>query len=35
MLRLGVLGESSGGRTIVGGEIQDRLLCLVVGKMVY
>jgi hypothetical protein len=28
ILRLGVLGRSSGGRTIVGGEVQDMLLCL-------
>jgi hypothetical protein len=34
VLRLGVLGGSSGGRTIVVGEVQNTLLCLVVGEMV-
>jgi hypothetical protein len=31
VLRLGVLGGRSGGRTMVGGKGQDTLLCLVVG----
>jgi hypothetical protein len=34
-LRLGVLGGISGRRTMVGGEVQDTLLCLVVGVMVF
>jgi hypothetical protein len=35
VLRLGVLGGSSGARTMVGGEVQDTLLCLVVGEVVF
>jgi hypothetical protein len=35
VLRLGVLGTSSGGKTVVGGEVQDTLLCLVVAEMVF
>jgi hypothetical protein len=35
VLRLGGLGRSSGGRMMVGGEVQDPLLCLVVGKVVF
>jgi hypothetical protein len=35
VMRLGVLGGSSGGRTMVGGEVQDMLLCLVVGEVVF
>jgi hypothetical protein len=35
VLRLRILGGSSGRRTMVGGEVQDMLLCLVVGKVVF
>jgi hypothetical protein len=35
VLRLGVLGGSSGGRMMVRWEVQDTLLCLVVGEMVF
>jgi hypothetical protein len=35
VLRLKVLGENSGGRTIVGEEVQDILLYLVVGEVVF
>jgi hypothetical protein len=35
VLRLGVLGGTSGRRTMVGGEDQDMLLCLVVDETVF
>jgi hypothetical protein len=35
LLRLGVLEGSSGRRTMVGVEVQDTLLCLLVGEMVF
>jgi hypothetical protein len=35
VLRLGVLGGSSIGRTMVGGEVEDKILCLVVAKVVF
>jgi hypothetical protein len=34
MLRLGVIWRSSGGRMMVGDEVQDRFLDLIVGEVV-
>jgi hypothetical protein len=35
LFRLGFLGGSARGRSMVRGEVQDALLCLVVGKVVF